>query len=121
FRDCEVKDKQNKLPYDFIELKYENTIDRKTGKTIKGGLRHSERVKAGTEFSFEIIMNLNKINQGSIDRICNKLNINDCEANKHEGLRKLILNELNLAMSLLEKDYLGGSGTRGYGKIEFKK
>ena len=82
------------LETDFSEEKYENTIDRKSGKTTGGGLRNIERVPAGAVFSFEIVINV-------FDK-----------DNKNEMLK-----ELEKGLNLLQDDYLGGSGTRGYGKV----
>ncbi len=87
--------KNASLETDFSEEKYENTIDRKSGKTTGGGLRNIERVPAGAVFSFEIVINV-------FDK-----------DDKDEMLK-----ELEKGLSLLQDDYLGGSGTRGYGKVE---
>ena len=86
--------KNASLETDFSEEKYENTIDRKSGKTTGGGLRNIERVPAGAVFSFEIVINV-------FDK-----------DNKNEMLK-----ELEKGLNLLQDDYLGGSGTRGYGKV----
>ncbi len=86
--------KNASLETDFSEEKYENTIDRKFGKTTGGGLRNIERVPAGAVFSFEIVINV-------FDK-----------DNKNEMLK-----ELEKGLNLLQDDYLGGSGTRGYGKV----
>jgi CRISPR-associated protein Csm3 len=56
-----------------------------------------ERVPAGAQFNFTIIYDL----------------YNDDKEREH-------LNELMKAFRLLEDDYLGGSGTRGYGRVCFK-
>jgi CRISPR-associated protein Csm3 len=81
------------LATDFTEEKYENTIDRKSGKAEHP--RSMERVPAGAIFDFEIIMD---VYDGD---------------NKEEMLSKL-----KQAFALLEDDYIGGSGTRGYGKVK---
>ena len=86
--------KNASLETDFSEEKYENTIDRKFGKTTGGGLRNIERVPARAVFSFEIVINV-------FDK-----------DNKNEMLK-----ELEKGLNLLQDDYLGGSGTRGYGKV----
>jgi CRISPR-associated protein Csm3 len=79
----------------FTEIKFENTIDRVKGAASNGGLRQIERVPAGAIFDVEFIFNL------------------------YEGDNKDALLELfKDAQILLENDYLGGSGTRGYGNIE---
>ncbi len=79
------------LPYS--EVKWEANIDRITS---AANPRQTERVPAGAEFNFKIILTL--------------YSKNDLEYLKH----------LFTAMKLLEDDYLGGSGSRGYGQIEFK-
>ncbi|MCZ2101493.1 MAG: type III-A CRISPR-associated RAMP protein Csm3 [Chitinophagales bacterium] len=80
----------------FSEIKFENTIDRVKGAARQGGLRNIERIPAGAEFDFEFILNYY---EGDSD-----------------NLRKL----LDKGISALNADYLGGSGTRGYGHIEMK-
>lgn len=76
------------------EVKSENTIDR-----IKSTAEHPrfiERVPAGARFEFN-------------------LTLKEFEGDSEE-LLKLVLKGLRL----LELDSLGGSGSRGYGKIEFQ-
>ncbi|MCG2828254.1 type III-A CRISPR-associated RAMP protein Csm3 [Methanothermobacter sp. K4] len=74
------------------ELKYENSLDRITS---RANPRNQERVPRGSKFGFEIIVSEY---EGDSDNLGVVL----------EGLR------------LLEDSYLGGSGTRGYGKVEFR-
>lgn len=81
------------MPY--TEIKFENTIDRVKGAAKRGGLRQIERVPAGAIFDVEFILNI------------------------YDGDDKAaLLNYFKEAQLLLEHDYLGGSGTRGYGNIE---
>nr|WP_083500614.1 type III-A CRISPR-associated RAMP protein Csm3 [Thermococcus celericrescens] len=75
------------------EAKTEVAIDRVTS---AANPRTNERVVAGAEFHFEIIYNVEDLTQWEDD------------------LRNLLT-----AMKLLEDSYLGGSGSRGYGKVEF--
>ena len=82
-----------KTDFEFTEVKWENVIDRITS---AANPRQMERVPAGAEFEFEMIYNI--------------LNESD----------KKNLKEVFKAMELLEHDYLGGSGSRGYGKVKFK-
>ncbi|MCS7028112.1 MAG: type III-A CRISPR-associated RAMP protein Csm3 [Bacteroidia bacterium] len=82
-----------KLETEFTEIKTENTIERTTGKAQHP--RTIERVPAGAVFDFEIVL----------DKYSND------EA-------KEILQKLQEGIELLNQDYLGGSGTRGYGKVE---
>lgn len=82
------------LDMPFTENKFENVIDR-----IKGVAEHprqSERVPAGAVFNAEFILNI-------------------WDDDKEEELMALFLKGIRL----LENDYLGGSGSRGYGQIKF--
>jgi CRISPR-associated protein Csm3 len=79
----------------YTEIKTENTINRMTGTAQHP--RQLERVPTGAEFDFEIIYNV-----------------------FDEEEKVLHLNALMQAMRILEDDYLGGSGSRGYGQIGFK-
>jgi len=79
------------LPY--TEWKTENALDRVT---CKADPRSFERIPAGAEFEFEIIYT--------------------AENEKHI---KEDLENIATALELLEDDYLGGNGSRGYGKVKF--
>lgn len=79
----------------YAEWKFENALDRITA---AANPRQLERVPAGAEFTFEMVYNV--------------------EAPDHEEIRKDLVNLLEI-LSLLEDDYLGGHGSRGYGKIKF--
>ena len=81
------------LELDFTEDKMENTVDRISA---KANPRHLERVPSGANFNFEIILGL------------------------YSDDDKPLLKVLFQGLKLLEDDYLGGSGTRGSGKIAFK-
>jgi CRISPR-associated protein Csm3 len=75
-----------------FEAKSENTIDRISG--TAGNPRFTERVIAGAQFNFRL-----------------SLKVQD-----NENLLPLVLKGLKL----LELDSLGGSGSRGYGKVKFE-
>lgn len=77
------------------EVKTENTIDRISG-TSNGGLRHMERVPADATFVFT-------------------LTIKELEGDEDELFKTVLA-----GLKLLELDSLGGSGSRGYGKIRFE-
>lgn len=77
----------------YTEIKAENTIDKIKSKAMP---RFLERVPAGAIFSGECIINFQK---------------EDCE--DYEIL-------LKQGFSLLENNYLGGNGSRGYGKVTVK-
>lgn len=79
------------------EVKYENSINRATGKSNP---RQIERAIRGTKFDLSIIYEVSDEN------------VNEME----EDIGNLIL-----GMKLLQYDYLGGSGSRGYGKVKFNE
>jgi len=97
FWDCALNEAWEKAIRDdnqlLTEAKSENTIDRIT--STAGNPRQTERVPAGAEFDF-------------------KLTLRQFEDDKPE-LLDLVLKGLKL----LELDSLGGSGSRGYGKVKF--
>ncbi len=84
-------------------LNEENTdvsIDRIQGKAVHGiGPRHTERLPAGARFRLEMIFKIFSIDgdDGATDLDC--------------------LNRLLEGLKLLEQDALGGSGSRGYGRV----
>lgn len=80
--------------YPYTEVKYENTIHRIEGKAINP--RQFERVPAGTKFTIEFIVNV-------------------WDSDDENELIDLIKE----GIKLLHLDYLGGSGSRGYGQVEF--
>ncbi len=100
-RDAMLSDDSKKMLLDcdnldmpYTENKFENVIDR-----VKGVAQHprqTERVPAGAEFNAEFIIN-----------IWDDDDEQELMALFEKGIR------------LLENDYLGGSGSRGYGQIKF--
>ena len=82
-----------KTDLEFTEVKWENVIDRITS---AANPRQMERVPAGAEFEFGMIYNVfNEQDKGNLKQVFK-------------------------AMELLEDDYIGGSGSRGYGKVKFE-
>ena len=75
------------------EAKFENTISRMTS---EANPRQIERVVRGATFPLQLIYNVE---------------------NKDEIIEDITL--LKEGMTLLSYDYLGGSGSRGYGKVKF--
>lgn len=76
------------------ELKTENVIDR-----VRSTARHprpTERIPKDSKFDFEIVFGIY------------------CDEDKEN------FKEVFTAMKLLENNYLGGNGTRGYGKVHFE-
>lgn len=76
----------------FTEVKSENRINRITG--VAEHPRNTERVPAGAEFDFRLSL---KVLDGEND----------------------LLNTVLAGLRLIEMDSLGGSGSRGYGKLRF--
>jgi len=85
----------------YTEDKTEVVIDRLAGKAHDGiGPRQTERVPAGAKFDAEFVFKLYDIGDGGErDRQCLAWFISGLE--------------------LLEQDALGGSGSRGYGRVKF--
>jgi len=82
------------LQLSYFEIKSENSIDRIKG--VAENPRFTERVAAGLKFDFSI-------------------SLKEMEDDQEE-----LLNTLLRGMKLLEHDALGGSGSRGYGRVKFK-
>ena len=79
------------MPY--TENKFENTINRVDG---SANPRQLERVPAGAVFNAEFILNI-------------------WDDDNEQEMLKLF----EKGISLVENDYIGGSGSRGYGQIKF--
>ncbi|MFZ8830779.1 MAG: type III-A CRISPR-associated RAMP protein Csm3 [Thermodesulfobacteriaceae bacterium] len=97
FSDCffteEFRGKLERERLPFTEIKAENRINRITGTAEHP--RFTERVPAGAEFNFRITLKI--------------------YTPEDEDLLDILLK----GMKLLELDYLGGCGSRGYGRIKF--
>lgn len=76
------------------EIKFENSINRATG---IANPRQIERVPAGLTFDFNLVYNVEKMDELEDDLDC-----------------------LREAFKLLQYDYLGGHGSRGYGRVRFE-
>jgi len=76
------------------EWKFENGIDRVTA---AANPRQLERVPAGSKFQFELVYTVEKADQAIED-----------------------LQNIAIALAILEDDALGGHGSRGYGKVRFQ-
>ncbi len=83
---------ENKTDLYLTEIKFENTINRTDA---VANPRQLERVPAGSKFNFVLVYNLENLEEAEEDFE----NISD-------------------AIKLLQMDYIGGSGTRGYGKVK---
>lgn len=85
---------QDSMETEYSDVKWENSINRKTGTAQHP--RQLERVPAGAVFNFEMVYDV----------------YDDDKETGH-------LQHIRTAMRLLEGDYLGGQGSRGYGKVRF--
>ena len=84
------------LDFPYTQVKWENSIDR-----VKGRAQHPrqiERVPAGTRFEFQLVYSV----------------FDDGKVKEH-------IRTIRKAMRMLEDDYIGGHGTRGYGRIAFRE
>ena len=98
FRDSLLSNKEKLLEKgvrDYTEIKFENTINRVTA---RANPRQIERAIRGSEFQFELIYELENMAEVSED-----------------------IETIIAGLRLLELDYIGGNGSRGYGKIAFKE
>ena len=80
----------------YTEVKFENTIDRITAEATP---RQIERAIRNSTFDFELIYEITDENENQVEEDFKVI---------RDGLK------------LLELDYLGGSGSRGYGKVAFE-
>ena len=76
------------------EGKWENSINRQKGTALSP--RQTERVPAGVKFSFDIRVKI-----------------------LEDDNEKELLNMVKKGFELIESDYLGGNGSRGYGRVKF--
>lgn len=86
---------RNNLDGRFTEIKVENSIDRLTGGVSKsGGLRSFERVPRGVSFQCNLVLYVYE-----------------------DESRSNFLEALHKSLFLLQAEYIGGSGSRGYGQV----
>lgn len=78
------------------EAKYENVIDRSSG--TANHPRQTERVPAGVKFDFLI-----------------RIKVLKKEKDDEAAFKSMV----EKALELVENDYLGGNGSRGYGRVAF--
>ena len=91
-----IREKYKHGEINLFEAKYENVIDR-----CKGTAKHprqTERVPAGIEFKVSIRYKV-----------------------LHGDNEEKFLEIIEKGIELIEKDYLGGNGSRGYGRVKFEK
>lgn len=87
------KDEFEKLDLRTTEVKFENTINRTTS---VANPRQIERVIRGTQFGLDLIYEV-----------------------KDEAVMEQDFKIIRDGLKLLKYDYLGGNGSRGYGKVKF--
>jgi len=89
--DCKLVEKENQK---VSEAKYENVINRQNGTAEHP--RQTERVPAGVKFEYDIRL---------------KVLSEDNEEEFKDMIKR--------GLELVENDYLGGNGSRGYGRVRF--
>lgn len=92
--DPELKEQYLNTDLPYTESKTEVSIDRVTA---KANPRTFERVPAGAKFKLNMVLNV-------------------FEGEDEQSLKATLMQ----AIKLLEDDYLGGHGSRGYGQVEIK-
>ena len=93
FSDCKLNEDSENM--ELSEAKFENVINRQKGTAENP--RQTERVPAGVKFDYDI-----------------RIKVLDNE-DKEEDLKNII----KMGLKLIENDYLGGNGSRGYGRVKF--
>lgn len=93
FADAFLSNKEKFTDIAVTEVKFENTISRTTA---VANPRQIERVVRGLVFEFVLIYDIDE-----------------------EGEIEADFKNMANALNLLQMDYLGGHGTRGYGKVKF--
>ncbi len=94
FRDSNLLN--DSLEYTEGEEKIEVKIDRQKLAAFQGGNRTQERIAAGAKFNFEVMIRI----------------FEDDDENKFKE-------RLKEAIKIVELEFLGGSGSRGYGQVKF--
>jgi CRISPR-associated protein Csm3 len=92
-KSAEELKKMHNTDTDYTEIKFENVINRVKG--VAEHPRQQERVPAGAVFNASFVINI-------------------FEGDDEEKLKQLF----KKGIELLNDDYLGGSGSRGYGHVE---
>lgn len=84
----------------YVEIKTENYINRKTGAAVAP--RRFERVPAGMKFAVDLVYRVFEIDGEQADNVDLKL-----------------FHHVAHALDLLRWEYVGASGSRGYGRVNF--
>ena len=92
---------RNQEVHSLTEVKFENSINRQTA---VANPRQIERVIRGAKFDLDLVYEIYEVKK------------------ENEVLENEVLEDMKLlaeGMKLLQYDYIGGNGSRGYGKIKF--
>lgn len=120
-RDCPLdidaspnQEQYSEMDLRYTDIKFENSIDRRRG--VAQHPRQLERVPADAKFDFELVMDVYEDDMEPYRaKEGEKLKLNT------EGpARNQYLKAVCMAMEMLQDDYIGGHGSRGYGKIVFE-
>lgn len=106
--------------FTIVEEKNEVAIDRIAGKAMDGRLRTTERVPAGVEFGLTIIFRM--FDMSPLEGQLGTKMAAEGSRRQYAGadLEYRDLAWLLQGLSFLEEEALGGSGSRGYGRIRFE-
>ncbi|KKD37840.1 MAG: type III-A CRISPR-associated RAMP protein Csm3 [Limnoraphis robusta] len=95
------------------ERKWENGLDRITSAATP---RQFERVPKGAKFEMEIVYSIEPKEEAK-----NPTSASNGLSVEEQQIVIKDLENLAIALAILEDDALGGSGSRGYGKVEFQE
>lgn len=115
FRDCHLS-QEDETKDKIINVKAENVIDRLTSKANHP--RHIERVGRNIKFDYEIIMNLFESDLNKSGDHSEHQDIKEIKGDNEAKYINDYIKVLLTSFKLLENDYLGGNGSRGYGQVE---
>lgn len=86
------------------EIKTEVSIDRLTS---AANPRNFERVPAGAEFGLSLVLDIYNLDEEKK------------KENGKESRAEIFIDLIRQGLTLVEDDYIGGQGSRGYGQVEF--
>jgi CRISPR-associated protein Csm3 len=114
------KEKAKEPTFTIVEEKNEVAIDRIAGKAMDGRLRTTERVPAGVEFDLAMIFRL--FDMSPLEAQLGQKFKAPGREREYTGaeLEYRDLAWLLQGLAFLEEEALGGSGSRGYGRIRFE-
>ena len=110
-RDCIVDGELNQRY--FLEVKSENTLDRISGHAVP---RTNERVAKGTKFILDMEYTVEVILD---DNNNNKILLGNKSDKDYWTILIEDLHTILDILALIEHSYIGGNGSRGYGKVVF--